>query len=438
MVTAVTTRTTTTTTGTTTGSEPGTSVESVDAFRERARRWLDGRASRVTAEQALRWGEGEFSVVVFHDATDAEERAVLEAYQVWDRDKRAAGFGAIAVPVEHGGLGLTAAHDAAFRELESQYDVPRDHEVISVTSKLIAPTIDEFGTAEQRERWCRRFFQIEEFCCQLFSEPGAGSDLAGLACKAVRDGDEWVLDGQKVWTSTARISQYGFAICRTDPDVPKHAGMTAFLVPIDTAGVEVRPIKQMSGGASFNEVFLSGVRVPDTMRIGDVGGGWKVALTVLGHERSTSGSSRRGGGFDELVLLARHLGRTGDPLIRQDLARAYELKKVREWVRAGAAARAKATGSSGPGGSITKLMWTIAMAHTSDLAGRLLGASLTADTGEWGTFAWNEHVLGAPGYRIAGGTDEIQRNIIGERVLGLPGEPRVDRDMSFAELVRLP
>jgi alkylation response protein AidB-like acyl-CoA dehydrogenase len=157
---------------------------------------------------------------------------------------------------------------------------------------------------------------------------------------------------------------------------------------------------------------------------------------VLGHERSSSGSSRRGGGFDELVMLARHLQRTDDPIVRQGLARAYELKKVRDWVRARAAARAKATGSSGPAGSITKLMWTIAMTHTSDMAGQLLGPRLTADTGEWGTFGWNEHVLGAPGYRIAGGTDEIQRNIIGERVLGLPGEPRVDRDLSFAELAR--
>jgi acyl-CoA dehydrogenase len=173
------------------------------------------------------------------------------------------------------------------------------------------------------------------------------------------------------------------------------------------------------------------------MRIGEVGVGWKVALTVLGHERATSGSSRRGGGYDELVLLARHLGRTDEPAIRQGLARAYELKRVREWVRARAAASARATGSSGPGGSITKLMWTQAMSHTSALAGELLGPALAADTGEWGTFAWNEHVLGAPGYRIAGGTDEIQRNIIGERVLGLPGEPRVDRDLPFAELAKV-
>ncbi len=394
--------------------------ESVASFRERALAWLESRASRRTAEAPPEWGVGEFSVVVFHDATDEEELAVLDEYRAWHREKLAAGFGAIAVPAEFGGLGLSKAHDAAFKELEAQFDVARDHEVVSVTSKLIAPTIEEFGTPEQRARWCPPFFQLDQFCCQLFSEPGAGSDLAGLSCKAVRDGDDWVLDGQKVWTSTARISQYGFAICRSDPDAPKHAGMTAFIVPFDAPGLDVRPIRQMSGGTSFNEVFLSDVRVSDEMRIGNVGDGWKVALTVLGHERASSGGSRRGGGFDELVLLARHHRRTDDPIVRQGLATAYQMKKLREWVRAGNAARAKATGSSGPGGSITKLMWTKAMAHTSDLAGHLLGPALAADSGEWGTFAWNQHVLGAPGYRIAGGTDEIQRNIIAERVLGLP------------------
>ena len=412
-------------------------TESVAAFRDRARAWLDQQAPKRTVEAAPEWGEGEFSVVVFHDASDEEELEVLRDYQAWHRRKLAAGFGAIAVPVEHGGMGLSKGHDAAYKELEAQYDVARDHEVISVTSKLIAPTIDEFGTAEQRAWWCPMFFHLDQFCCQLFSEPGAGSDLAALSCRAVRDGDEWVIDGQKVWTSTARIAQYGFAICRTDPDVPKHAGLTAFLIPLDAPGVEVRPIRQMSGGASFNEVFLSGVRVGDDMRVGDVGAGWKVALTVLGHERATSGSSSRGGGYDELVLLARHLGRTCDPVIRQGLARAYTMKRVRDWVRADAAARAKATGSSGPAGSITKLMWTQAMAHTSNVAGQLLGPSLTADAEEWGTFAWNDHVLGAPGYRIAGGSDEIQRNIIGERVLGLPGEPRVDRDVPFSDLAKL-
>ncbi len=418
-------------------------MESVAEFRERARAWLDGRAPKRTAADTLtdtgagrEWGQGEFSVVVFHDASDADELALLDAYREWHREKVAAGFGAIHISPEFGGLGLTKAHDAAIKELELQYEVPRDHELISVTSKLIAPTIEEYGTPEQRAEWCRSFFQLEQFCCQLFSEPGAGSDLAGLSCKAVRDGDEWVLEGQKVWTSTARISQYGFAICRHDPDVPKHAGMTAFLVPLDAPGVEVRPIKQMSGGASFNEVFLSGVRVPDALRVGDVGAGWKVALTVLGHERATSGSGRRGGSFDDVVMLARHLDRADDPIVRQQLASVYTSGKVRDWTKARSAASAKATGSSGPGGSLGKLLWTQALTEISDVVSGLLGASLTADTGEWGTFGWNEHVLGAPGYRIAGGSDEIQRNIVGERVLGLPGEPRVDRDITFAELAR--
>jgi alkylation response protein AidB-like acyl-CoA dehydrogenase len=408
-------------------------MESVNEFRARAEQWLEGRAERRTAQGPRKWGEGEFSVVVFHDATDEEELAVLTAYQAWHREKLASGFGALGVSTEFGGAGMTKAHDVAFKELESRFEVARDHEVISVTSKLIAPTIEEYGTPEQRQMWCRPFFQVEEFCCQLFSEPGAGSDLAGLSCKAVRDGDEWVLDGQKVWTSTARISQWGFAICRTDPDVVKHAGMTAFMIRMDTPGLEIRPIKQMSGGASFNEVFLSGARVPDAYRIGNVGDGWKVALTVLAHERSNTGSGRRGGSYDELLMLTRHLERENDPLVRQSLARIYTSQRVRDWTKSRSAASAKATGSSGPGGSIGKLLWVHSLAMMTDLAGQLLGPLLTADTGEWGTYGWTEHVLGTPGYRIAGGSDEIQRNIIGERVLGLPGEPRVDRNGTFAE-----
>ena len=192
----------------------------------------------------------------------------------------------------------------------------------------------------------------------------------------------------------------------------------------------------MSGGASFNEVFLSGVRVDDSMRIGDVGAGWKVALTVLGHERATSGSGRRGGNFDDVLLLARHLDRTDDPIVRQELAKVYVSAKVRDWTKQRSMASAKSTGSSGPGGSIGKLLWTRSLMQISDTVSHLLGPALTADTGEWGTFGWSEHVLGAPGYRIAGGTDEIQRNIVGERVLGLPGEPRVDRDITFADLAR--
>ena len=415
-------------------------MEDVASYRARAERWLEARAPRraVVEEVDKAWGHGEFSVTVFHDTPVGEERAFLAQYQTWNRERTAAGFGGITVAPEYGGLGLTKAHELAYAEVESQYDVPRDHEVVTVTSKLIAPTIVKFGTDEQRHRWVARFSHCDEFCCQLFSEPGAGSDLAGLSTKAVRDGDEWAIDGQKVWTSTANLSPWGFAICRTDPDVPKHAGLTAFIVPLDAPGLEVRPIRQMTGGASFNEVFLTGVRVGDDMRIGEVGDGWKVALTILGFERESSGHGRRGGEFSDLLVLARHAGRSDDPVIRQLLARVYCAEKSRDWGIARASAMTNRTGTTGPEGSISKLMWTETLRLISEVAGQLLGASMTADTGEWGTYGWNEHLLGSPGYRIAGGSDEIQRNIIGERVLGLPGEPRVDRDIPFSQLNKRP
>ena len=415
-------------------------MEDVASYRARAERWLEARAPRraVVEEVDKAWGHGEFSVTVFHDTPVGEERAFLAQYQTWNRERTAAGFGGITVAPEYGGLGLTKAHELAYAEVESQYDVPRDHEVVTVTSKLIAPTIVKFGTDEQRQRWVAKFSHCEEFCCQLFSEPGAGSDLAGLSTKAVRDGDEWVIDGQKVWTSTANLSPWGFAICRTNPDVPKHAGLTAFIVPLDAPGLEVRPIRQMTGGASFNEVFLTGVRVGDDMRIGEVGDGWKVALTILGFERESSGHGRRGGEFSDLLVLARHAGRSDDPVIRQLLARVYCAEKSRDWGIARASAMTNRTGTTGPEGSISKLMWTETLRLISEVAGQLLGASMTADTGEWGTYGWNEHLLGSPGYRIAGGSDEIQRNIIGERVLGLPGEPRVDRDIPFSQLNKRP
>jgi len=406
-------------------------VEPIDSFRTRAEEGLSARRPRRVAS-ASTWGEGEFDVTVFHDRTEEEERRYLADYVTWHHEKLAAGFGSITWPVAAGGAGLTAAHERAFKELEALFEVPNDHELISVTTKLIAPTIEKYGTAEQVAAYARPFMRAEQFCCQLFSEPGAGSDLASLSCRAERDGDNWVLNGQKVWSSNAHIAPWGFAICRTDVDVPKHAGMTAFLVPLQHAGVTVRGIRQMNGGASFNEVFMDDAVIPDSYRVGAVGEGWKVALTVLSFERNSSGGSgRRGGDYFDLLGLARSHGRTGDPIIRQGLARVYSRQKVREWARSRAAAAVRLGGTAGPEGSIGKLLWTNAMADISNVASSILGAELTADTGGWGTFGWNDHVLGAPGYRIAGGSDEIQRNIIGERVLGLPGEPRVDRDVPF-------
>jgi alkylation response protein AidB-like acyl-CoA dehydrogenase len=244
-----------------------------------------------------------------------------------------------------------------------------------------------------------------------------------------------VIDGQKVWTSGAQFAEYGLLLARTDPDVVKQAGITAFLVPMDAPGLEVRPIRQMSGGASFNEVFLSEVRVPDRLRIGRPGQGWEVATATLGFERTASGSGnrRKGGTFTDVLALARSLGRTGDPLIRQHLADLY----VRTELRAATVdrvARASASGGRpGPEASLTKLMASDLLTRTGQVATELMGARISADTEEPGTFAWTEHLLGAPGYRLAGGTDQIQRNLIGERVLKLPPEPRVDR-VPFSQL----
>jgi alkylation response protein AidB-like acyl-CoA dehydrogenase len=263
--------------------------------------------------------------------------------------------------------------------------------------------------------------------------------MAGLACRAERDGDEWVINGQKVWSSGAQFSGWGELIARHDPDVVKHKGMTAFVIPMDLPGMEVRPIKQMSGGSSFNEVFMNDVRVPDTMRLGPVGEGWKVALTTLGFERDHSdaggsSSSRVGGSWRQLLATARAMGVTDDPTIRQALTKFYAHHRVEGFVNRRAADMRRAGAAPGPEGSLGKLMWTEGMTQLSDVISQVLGAKLIADTGEWGTYAWGEHVLGAPGYRIAGGSDETQRNIIGERVLGLPGEPRVDKDVAWRDV----
>ena len=415
-------------------------IPTLEAFVSVATTWLDGHTARTPTgdEEKLVWGQGEFSVAVFHSLAEDDERALLERAKAWTQAKAERGYHAISAPVEDGGLGYPRSYAQAFARLERQYERPAGHETHSVTTRLIAPTIKRWGTPEQQARFVPMFLAARELCCQLFSEPGAGSDLASLACRAVRDGDEWVVNGQKVWSSGAQFSEWGELIARTDPDVPKHRGLTAFLIPMDLPGIEVRPIGQMSGGSSFNEVFFTDVRVPDSMRLGGEGDGWRVALTTLGFERdhSDSGGGRRvGGGYRHLSATAQAMGVTADPATRRALTDAYVRERVEALVNRRAADLARG-GRPGPEGSLGKLLWTEGMRGTSDVISRILGPALVADTGEWGTYAWGEHVLGAPGYRIAGGSDEVQRNIIGERVLGLPGEPRVDKDVPFREVPR--
>ncbi|MBC7632694.1 acyl-CoA dehydrogenase family protein [Aeromicrobium sp.] len=403
-------------------------------WRGQVRAWL----AETLPPKLVQQHDGPVDLSVFRNVSDAEETRLLEAVRVYRRARYDAGYGTLTLPVEQGGAGLSASYAIAYAQEELRFAVPQSSELISVSTGLVGPAVAMFGTSQQRQNYAQPFLRTDLLACQLFSEPGAGSDLAALACRAVRDGDEWVLDGQKVWTSGARHAEYGLLLARTDPDVPKHKGITAFLIAMDTPGLDVRPIRQMSGGSSFNEVFLSGARVSDGLRVGEVGQGWKVATTTLSFERTASGSGtrRKGGTFDDVLGLARSLGRTGDPVVRQSLADLY-IRSVLKAATTERVARAAAAGvSPGPGASIGKLLASDLLVRTGDVAAELLGARVTADAGEPGQFAWTQHLLGAPGYRLAGGTDQIQRNVMAERVLGLPPEPRVDKDVPWGQLAR--
>lgn len=376
-------------------------------FRAEARAWLSTVAGR---RPKAAWGIGDDSVAVFENWTEEQERVHTARRQDWERTRFDAGWGA-----------LSAFYEQLYRTEEAAFDVPRRPEIFPVTQQLVAPAIEIWGTEEQKRRWLRPMQRADELACQLFSETEAGSDLAAVRTRAVRDGDRWILNGHKVWTSGATVATWGVAVCRTDPDVPKHAGITVFLVRMDAPGVTVRPIRQMTGGASFNEVYLDDVAVPDTDRLGPVGQGWKVTLSVLAAERLDSGSLGLSNA-DRAIELARHQpALTGAE--RQQTAELFVRTLVQRLIGLRVTAALAAGREPGAEASVGKLYATETMRRTSDLVLRLLGPKLVADTGEWGTFAWTEHLLGAPGYSIAGGSDEIQRTILAERVLGLPKEP---------------
>ncbi len=414
----------------------------LDAWRVEAREWIGERLTpkaAVDPDAPLAWGEGEFSTAVFHNLTEDEQRAMLERASTYQKEKCDAGYGAIAWPVEYGGSGLPRAFERAFRSEEARFEAPDGTELFGVTVGLIAPTILTHGTDAQKDEFLRNLIRTEYFACQLFSEPGAGSDLAAVGTRAERDGDEWVINGQKVWTSGAQYSKYGELIARSDVTVAKHAGMTAFMVPLDAPGVEVRPIRQMSGGSSFNEVFFDDVRIPDSAAPRRRGRG------LGGRTHDARLRARLGRRWWQRDACRRHVA--AGARVRPSISNAPgTLGFVRRWPTStsgsgssrstadAAQGRARAGVAPGPEGSIGKALWTQSMSAMSAVVTGVLGPHLAADSGEWGTYAWNEHVLGAPGYRIAGGSDEIQRNILGERVLGLPSEPKADRGIAFRDL----
>ncbi|WP_405540055.1 acyl-CoA dehydrogenase family protein [Streptomyces sp. NBC_00075] len=398
-------------------------------FAAEVRRFLDAHAAKAPDRTALTWGEGDDSMAYFSSLPPDEERESVRRAREWQRIRHENGFGWITGPEEYGGRGLTPVHDLLYDAVESEYDVA-DTGVLSVIGLgMIGPTILAHAQPHIRERWLPAMYRGDAIACQLFSEPGAGSDLASVATRAVREGDDWVLNGQKVWTSVAQHSEIGLALTRTNPDAPKHRGITAFLVPMDAPGVEVRPLRQMTGGADFNEVFLTDVRIPDDHRLGEVDGGWSVALTTLMNERDTVGSEGAGPvaaalSPDHLSALMRATWTWDDRALRARLADLLVDALATGYLNARAQRTLRAGIAPGPERSVAKLMYGQNLTRAAHFVADCLGLRIVADTGRWGTYAWSELLLATPALRILGGTEEIMKNILAERVLGLPKEAR--------------
>ena len=357
----------------------------------------------------------------------------MTAAKKWQSAKAAEGYAKITWPKELGGRGGNAMQQVIWNQEESKFDSPGGPFTIGLG--MCIPTVLAFGSDDHKARYVQKALTGEEIWCQLFSEPSAGSDVAGLKTRAVKDGDEWVINGQKVWTSGAHYSDYGILLVRTDPTVPKHKGLTMFIVNMKQEGVEARPIHQASGGREFNEVYFTDVRIPDSDRLGEVGEGWKVAIVTLMNERLAVGGSP-GPDWSEIMDYAKQTGTMSDQAFRETLAdwyvaaQGYKLTKLRTQT-------ALSKGETpGPENSIGKVITANQLQDICNSAIELqdhYGILTDEDKVEMdglfqSSFMW------APGLRIAGGTDEILKNIIAERVLGLPGDVRVDKTVPFDEL----
>ena len=352
-------------------------------------------------------------------------------------------------PEGHGGLGVRPELNRVVEErLRKAGAQPQDPSTFFIA--LAGPTIVTHGSEEAKSRFLRPMFTGEERWCQLFSEPGAGSDFAGLGTRAVRDGEEWVVNGQKVWNTLAHLGDWGMLVARTDPDQPKHKGLTYFALDMRAPGVEVRPLRQITGEAEFNEVYMTDARVPDSMRIGAIGEGWRVALTTLMNERTAiggggGGNSKRRGPIDEAVRIFKQVDHRSDAE-RDRLMQLWCKSEALRLTNMRASQAAKA-GNPGPEGSIAKLMLAEFNKKVTEFSIDLLGAAgmiefdytfrrpenLSVDGAEGGV---RHSFLRARANSIEGGTSEIMRNILGEQVLGLPGEPRVDKDVAWSKVPR--
>jgi len=357
----------------------------------------------------------------------------VERVKAWQAIKFDAGLAKITWGPDEGGRNGTEVQQIIFDQEHAKHRTPPDW--LRVGLDFIAPTIRAHGTDRQRALHLRAALRGETIWCQMFSEPGAGSDVAGLSTSAVRDGDKWVINGQKVWTSGAEIADFGEVLCRTDPDAPKHHGITAFILDLKTPGVTVRPLRQMTGTAEFTEIFLDEVRVPDENVIGEVDEGWHVAVTTLMNERRSLGS----GGSSPSTLPRRlaELGRrrgTLDAVTRQQLVNVYIQAELNRFLSLRNRTAALHGRRPGPEGSIGKLASTKFNVEAGNLAMKLLGASGMAPDDE--DRRWMTRFLWGPGHRLGGGTDEVNRNVVAERVLGLPREPSDDDTVPWREIRR--
>jgi alkylation response protein AidB-like acyl-CoA dehydrogenase len=391
-------------------------------YRAEVRAWLDKNATRKS------------------DAKDAEQAKTLEELlqksKAWQAKKAESGYACITWPKEWGGGGGTTIQNVIYSQEEANYAVTGS--VFAIGLGMCIPTVMTWGTDEHKARFVKPAVRGDEIWCQLFSEPAGGSDVAGLRTRAERDGDEWVINGQKVWTSGAHYCDYGIVLVRTDPNVPKHKGLTMFWIDMKSPGVEVRPIKQMSGDANFNEVFFTNVRVKDSQRLGKEGDGWKVALTTLMNERLAVGGSQGNADVAELIKLARGTEIDGKPAItngavRERIADWYVQAQGLKFTRFRTLTALSKGETPGPESSISKIIAAKKMQDLGsfgmdlqDMGGIIRDRKISPEEG-----AYTEQWLGAAGYRIAGGTDEILRNIVAERVLGMPQDIRVDKDLPF-------
>jgi alkylation response protein AidB-like acyl-CoA dehydrogenase len=392
------------------------------AFRSEARAWLAANAPAHVMPEGVR-------------LPDSEE---AERGREWMRGLYAGGYAGITLPKALGGRGGTAIEAVVFAEEEGKYLLPKGP-FTSIGTGMALPAIGKHGTPEQIARFVEPTLRGEQTWCQLFSEPSAGSDLANLRTKAVRDGDDWIVNGQKVWSSWAHLTDWGILVVRTDPTVPKHKGLTFFVVDMKTPGIEVRPIRQISGASDFNETFLTDVRIPDSQRIGAVGEGWACCMTVLMGERLGSGSHKSSisGLIDYAQATPDGSGGTAldNGAIRQALASALAEEQGEKYFQARLRTMVSRGENPGALAGMVKLAYARRLQQTSGLGMELRGMDAIApQDGDAATADLQMDYIWSTVMRIAGGADEVLRNQIAERVLGMPGDVRMDKDVPFDQL----